>query len=51
MLVVVLIVEKDFVKDFKFIGNVEVVMVVGKVIVECVFEKGIKIVVFDCSGF
>lgn len=33
------------------VGSVFVVKVVGKVVVECVKEKGIEIVVFDCGGF
>lgn len=49
VLVMVSIVEKDLCEVV--IGNVDVVLKVGELIVKCVKEVGIECVVFDCFGF
>lgn len=47
MLVSVFVLDKEILGGIK----IEIVVVVGKLVVECVVEKGIKKVVFDCGGY
>lgn len=41
--------DKDLILES--IGNIEVVIKVGELVVKCVVEKGVNEVVFDCGGY
>lgn len=51
IIVFVFMIEKDFKGNIKMGVDVVVVVVVGKLVVECVVVVGVKQVVFDCGGY